>query len=70
VTTHEERVRQSFSRQAFMSTLGAELTSVVQEFKAVWRFACHFRRILRNRTTTCTRVRSLRCWILLAVMPP
>lgn len=27
--THEERVRQSFSRQAFMSTLGAELTSVV-----------------------------------------
>jgi uncharacterized protein (TIGR00369 family) len=30
VTTHEERVRQSFSRQAFMSTLGAELTAVVQ----------------------------------------
>jgi len=21
----------------------------------VWRFACHFRRILRNRTATCTR---------------
>ena len=30
MTTWEERVRQSFSRQAFMSTLGAELTSVVQ----------------------------------------
>jgi uncharacterized protein (TIGR00369 family) len=30
VTNHEERVRQSFSRQAFMSTLGAELTAVVQ----------------------------------------
>ena len=30
MTTHEERVRQSFSRQAFMSTLGAELTAVVQ----------------------------------------
>jgi uncharacterized protein (TIGR00369 family) len=30
VTTHEERVRQSFSMQAFMSTLGAELTAVVQ----------------------------------------
>jgi uncharacterized protein (TIGR00369 family) len=30
VTTHEERVRKSFSRQAFMSTLGAEVTAVVQ----------------------------------------
>ena len=30
MTTHEERVRQSFSKQAFMSTLGAELTAVVQ----------------------------------------
>jgi uncharacterized protein (TIGR00369 family) len=30
VTTHEDRIRQSFSRQAFMSTLGAELTAVVQ----------------------------------------
>jgi uncharacterized protein (TIGR00369 family) len=30
VTAHEERVRESFSRQAFMSTLGAELTTVVQ----------------------------------------
>ena len=30
MTTHEERVRQSFSRQAFMSTLGAELTAVAQ----------------------------------------
>jgi uncharacterized protein (TIGR00369 family) len=30
VSTHEERVRNSFSRQAFMSTLGAELTAVVQ----------------------------------------
>ena len=30
VTTHEERVRQSFSRQAFMSTLGAELAAVAQ----------------------------------------
>jgi uncharacterized protein (TIGR00369 family) len=29
LTTHEERVRQSFSRQAFMSTLGAKLTTVV-----------------------------------------
>jgi uncharacterized protein (TIGR00369 family) len=28
VTIHEERIRKSFSRQAFMSTLGAELTSV------------------------------------------
>jgi uncharacterized protein (TIGR00369 family) len=28
VTTNEERVRQSFSMQAFMSTLGAELTTV------------------------------------------
>jgi uncharacterized protein (TIGR00369 family) len=28
VTTNEERVRQSFSRQAFMFTLGAELTAV------------------------------------------
>jgi uncharacterized protein (TIGR00369 family) len=30
VTTHEERVRNSFSRQAFMSTLGAELTAVAE----------------------------------------
>jgi uncharacterized protein (TIGR00369 family) len=30
VTRHEERVRQSFSKQAFMSTLGAELAAVVQ----------------------------------------
>jgi hypothetical protein len=30
VTTHEERIRRSFSKQAFMSTLGAELTAVVQ----------------------------------------
>lgn len=30
MTTPEERVRQSFSKQAFMSTLGAELTAVVQ----------------------------------------
>jgi len=30
VTTHGERIGQSFSRQAFMSTLGAELTAVVQ----------------------------------------
>jgi uncharacterized protein (TIGR00369 family) len=30
VTAQEERVRQSFSKQAFMSTLGAELTVVVQ----------------------------------------
>jgi uncharacterized protein (TIGR00369 family) len=30
VTTFEERVRQSFSRQVFMSTLGAELAAVVQ----------------------------------------
>lgn len=30
VTTREERVRNSFSRQAFMSTLGAELAVVVQ----------------------------------------
>jgi uncharacterized protein (TIGR00369 family) len=30
VTTPEERIRQSFSKQAFMSTLGAELTTVVQ----------------------------------------
>lgn len=30
MTTHEERVRQSFARQAFMSALGAELTAVVQ----------------------------------------
>jgi uncharacterized protein (TIGR00369 family) len=29
VTAHEERVRQSFFRQTFMSTLGAELTTVV-----------------------------------------
>ena len=28
--TNEERVRRSFSMQAFMSTLGAELTAVVQ----------------------------------------
>jgi uncharacterized protein (TIGR00369 family) len=28
--THEKRVRQSFSKQAFMSTLGAELKAVVQ----------------------------------------
>lgn len=28
MTAHDERVRQSFSRQAFMSTLGAELTTV------------------------------------------
>ena len=28
MTTNEKRVRQSFSRQAFMSTLGAELTTV------------------------------------------
>ena len=39
-------------------------------FKAVWRFACHFRRVLRNRMATCTRALSLQCWILLAVMPP
>jgi uncharacterized protein (TIGR00369 family) len=30
VTNNEARVRQSFSRQAFMSTLGAELTTVAQ----------------------------------------
>lgn len=30
VTTHKERVRQSFSKQALMSTLGAELTIVGQ----------------------------------------
>jgi len=30
VTTNDQRVRQSFSRQAFMSTLGAELTAVDQ----------------------------------------
>jgi uncharacterized protein (TIGR00369 family) len=30
VITHEERIRQSFAKQAFMSTLGAELTAVVQ----------------------------------------
>jgi uncharacterized protein (TIGR00369 family) len=30
VTTYEERVRQSFSRQAFMSTLGAKLTAVAE----------------------------------------
>ena len=30
MTIQEERVRQSFSRQAFMSTLGAQLTSVAQ----------------------------------------
>jgi uncharacterized protein (TIGR00369 family) len=29
VTTHDQRVRQSFSMQAFMATLGAELTGVV-----------------------------------------
>ena len=28
MTTHDERVRQSFFKQAFMSTLGAELTAV------------------------------------------
>jgi uncharacterized protein (TIGR00369 family) len=28
VTTHEERIRKSFGKQAFMSTLGAELTAV------------------------------------------
>jgi uncharacterized protein (TIGR00369 family) len=30
VNAHEERVRQSFSKQAFMSTLGARLTKVDQ----------------------------------------
>lgn len=30
MTVQQERVKQSFSRQAFMSTLGAELTAVVQ----------------------------------------
>lgn len=30
MNTHEERVRRSFSNQAFMSTLGAELTVVGQ----------------------------------------
>jgi uncharacterized protein (TIGR00369 family) len=30
VTTHEGRVQQSFSKQTFMSTLGAELAEVVQ----------------------------------------
>jgi len=30
MATHEERVRQSFSRQAFMSSLGAELKAVGQ----------------------------------------
>lgn len=30
MTTNDQRVRQSFSRQAFMSTLGAELTAVDQ----------------------------------------
>jgi uncharacterized protein (TIGR00369 family) len=30
VNTHDERVRPSFSKQAFMSTLGAELTAVVE----------------------------------------
>lgn len=30
MTKYEERVRRSFSKQAFMSTLGAELTAVIQ----------------------------------------
>ncbi len=30
VTTHQERVGNSFSRQAFMSTLGADLAAVVE----------------------------------------
>ncbi len=30
MTTHEERIRQSFSKQNFMSTLGAELTTVCE----------------------------------------
>jgi len=30
MSAHEERVRKSFGKQAFMSTLGAELTSVGQ----------------------------------------
>ena len=30
MTTHEERIRQSIAKQAFMSFLGAELTAVVQ----------------------------------------
>ncbi|MGO8797146.1 MAG: PaaI family thioesterase [Candidatus Sulfotelmatobacter sp.] len=30
MTTHYERVRQSFSKQTFMSTLGAELTGMAQ----------------------------------------
>ena len=30
MNTQEERVRRSFSKQAFMSTLGAELTAVVE----------------------------------------
>lgn len=30
MTAHEERVRQSFSKHAFMSTLGAELTAVME----------------------------------------
>ena len=39
MTTHEERVRQSFSKQAFMSTLGAYSQ---QWFKAAWRFPAIF----------------------------
>ncbi len=30
MTTHEERIRESFSKQTFMSTLGAELAAVVE----------------------------------------
>ena len=29
MTTHEERIRESFSKQTFMSTLGAELTGTI-----------------------------------------
>jgi hypothetical protein len=53
-------MRNAFDR-AFPSRPSCPLwgPNLQQWFKVVWRFACHFRRILRNRTATCTRVRSL-----------
>ena len=65
MTTPEERVRQSFSKQGFMSTLGAELTVVIQGSVEI-RLPSSPN--LTQQNGYCTRALSLRCWIQLAVM--
>jgi hypothetical protein len=67
VNTHDERVRPSFSKQAFMSTLGAELTAVVEGGVEI---RLPFSPSLTQQNGTCTRALLQQCWILLAVTLP